>query len=124
MGAGAAQVLMKASGLVPEGRVGLAGSGPLLLLVAVQLIGAGAQIVAVLERTGWRDYFAAARPLPRARRVPGYLAKGLSLRRRLNAACVPNRPGIRCLHAAGMARPDLVLWAGRAPPAATWPLPA
>src|SRR3546814_7388215 len=96
MGAGAAQVLMKASGLVPEGRVVLAGSGPLLLLVAVQLIGAGAEIVAVLERTGWRDYFSAARHLPRARRAPGYLAKGRSLRRKLGLAhvCtpVPNSP--------------------------------
>ena len=37
MTAGAAQILLKSSGLVPEGRVVLAGQGPLLYLVAAQL---------------------------------------------------------------------------------------
>nr|WP_067969650.1 NAD(P)/FAD-dependent oxidoreductase [Aminobacter aminovorans] len=51
MTAGAAQIALKASALVPEGRTVLAGSGPLLLLLADQLKRAGANIVAVLETT-------------------------------------------------------------------------
>lgn len=51
MTAGAAQIALKASGLVPQGRTVLAGSGPLLLLLADQLKRAGANIIAVLETT-------------------------------------------------------------------------
>lgn len=51
MTAGAAQIALKGSALVPEGRTVLAGSGPLLLLLADQLKRAGANIVAVLETT-------------------------------------------------------------------------
>ena len=49
MGAGAAQTLLKASGLVPAGRVVLAGSGPLLLLVGCQLLDAARR-----SRRCWR----------------------------------------------------------------------
>src|SRR5262249_17510299 len=51
MTAGAAQLALKTADLVPDGRIVLAGCGPLLLLVAGQLADAGADIVAVLETT-------------------------------------------------------------------------
>ena len=56
MSAGGAQVLLKASGIVGAGRVVLAGSGPLLWLVAAQYLDAGVEIVALLDTTprGWR----------------------------------------------------------------------
>src|SRR5262249_13455774 len=41
MTVGAAQILLKSAGLVPEGRVVLAGQGPLLYVVAAQLGRAG-----------------------------------------------------------------------------------
>src|SRR5262249_7542492 len=47
MTAGAAQILLKSSGLVPEGRVVLAGQGPLLYLVAAQLARARAAPLAL-----------------------------------------------------------------------------
>ncbi|KAA2213323.1 FAD-dependent oxidoreductase [Pseudoroseomonas oryzae] len=49
MGAGAAQILLKQAGAVPKGRVVLAGQGPLLWLLAVQLARAGAPPALLLE---------------------------------------------------------------------------
>jgi NADPH-dependent 2,4-dienoyl-CoA reductase/sulfur reductase-like enzyme len=59
MSAGAAQIALKTSGLVPAGRVVLAGCGPLLYQLALQLHDAGANIVALLDtspglRSAWR----------------------------------------------------------------------
>lgn len=59
MTAGAAQIALKSAGLVPSGRIVLAGCGPLLYQLAVQLKDAGANIVALLDtgkglRQGWR----------------------------------------------------------------------
>ena len=49
MSVGGAQILLKTAGLVPQGRVVIAGSGPLLWLAAGQLMDAGATIDALLE---------------------------------------------------------------------------
>ncbi len=46
---GGAQTLLKSQGLLPGGRVVLAGTGPFLWLVAQQLVRAGAEIVAIAE---------------------------------------------------------------------------
>lgn len=77
MTAGAAQIALKSAGLVPEGRVVLAGCGPLLYLLAAQLISAGANIVALLDT-------ARSSRLMALRGLPGFLGseyvwKGLSL---------------------------------------------
>ncbi len=101
MGAGAAQTLLKASGLVPEGRVVLAGTGPLLLLVGRQLLDAGAEVVAVLETTAHADYLDAAPALPRALAGWRDLAKGVAMKRRLRRSGVAFRSGVTGLAAAG-----------------------
>src|SRR3954471_251854 len=49
MTCGAAQTMLKSTGAVPAGPVVLAGGGPLLLLLATQLLRAGARITAILE---------------------------------------------------------------------------
>lgn len=49
MTAGAAQILLKSSGLIASGRTVLAGCGPLLWLVAWQYLNAGARIDAILD---------------------------------------------------------------------------
>ncbi|MDX8437795.1 FAD-dependent oxidoreductase [Mesorhizobium abyssinicae] len=57
MAAGGAQILMKSSGLVPSGRTILAGTGPLLYLLASQLLRAGVSVIAVVDTTpveNWR----------------------------------------------------------------------
>ncbi len=76
--AGAAQIALKAHGLLPDGRVVLAGSGPLLLLVAAQLRAAGAEIAAVLDTTPAANRGAALGHALDFLRSP-YLMKGVKL---------------------------------------------
>ncbi len=47
--AGAVQVLLKSEESIPEGKIVLAGVGPLLLLAALQLLKAGANVSAVID---------------------------------------------------------------------------
>jgi thioredoxin reductase/bacterioferritin-associated ferredoxin len=76
MTAGAGQTLLKASGLVPDGRTVLAGCGPLLWLIAWQYLNAGARIDAILDTTANRA--ASMRHLPEFLLSP-YLLKGLRM---------------------------------------------
>jgi NADPH-dependent 2,4-dienoyl-CoA reductase/sulfur reductase-like enzyme len=80
MTAGALQTLLKCSGLVPEGRLLLAGTGPLLWLLAAQLLRAGARIEALLDTTPTGNYLRAL-PHVAAFAVSRYLGKGVALRR-------------------------------------------
>ena len=78
MGAGAAQVLLKSSGLVASGNVVLAGTGPLLWLLAWQYLRAGAEISAILDttpRANWRQAMPHMTGFVRS----GYIGKGLKL---------------------------------------------
>src|SRR5262249_54177807 len=106
MGAGAAQVLLKSAGVIPDGPLVLAGNGPLLLLVAVDLLKAGAHIAALVETTEARDLLAAARFLPGALRSPGPLRRGLGLRATLRRAGVPRYTGARALAVLGSDRAE------------------
>ena len=78
MTAGGAQTLLKASGLVPSGRVVLAGTGPLLWLLAAQFLRAGGTISAILETTPRQNYIRALRHAPQFLISP-YLMKGLRM---------------------------------------------
>ncbi|WP_162914929.1 NAD(P)/FAD-dependent oxidoreductase [Desertibaculum subflavum] len=83
-GLGGLQVLLKA-GAVPEGPVVLAGAGPLLRLLAAQLIACGVELAAVVD----------ASPLPGPgavadmTREPALLARGLALEAAIVRARVP-----------------------------------
>lgn len=101
MTCGAAQILLKGAGVFPARGAVLAGSGPLLLLLAKQLIGAGARLVAVVDTTPADNYRAALMHLPKALRTPGYLLKGLSMIRTLSASGVPWYRGASGLEAIG-----------------------
>jgi len=83
MGAGAAQILLKTAGMVPDGPTVIAGNGPLLYLVANQLFSAGTEIAAILETTRFRDYFGAARYAFGALKANEYLSKGNRLMQEL-----------------------------------------
>lgn len=85
---GALQILLKSAGLVEEDAV-LVGSGPLLWLMAAQLVDAGVPPKAVVETTPKGRVLAALRHLPRALRARDYLWKGLALMRKVKAAGVP-----------------------------------
>lgn len=84
MTVGSAQTVLKSSGLVPTGTIALAGQGPLLWLLAAQVLRAGGSIRAILDTTPRSNYLAA---LPHAL---GFLAspyafKGLRLIREVKA---------------------------------------
>jgi thioredoxin reductase len=78
MTAGAAQGMLKSSGIVPSGRTVLAGCGPLLWLLARQLLGAGAKLDAILDTTPVESRRAAASHALGFAFSP-YLQKGLKL---------------------------------------------
>jgi len=94
MGAGAAQTLLKGAAMVPEGRTVIAGSGPLIYLVARQLRAAGGNIVAVIDTTPRSNYRRAAPLLARAMLAGNKeIRKGLSWRRDLKKATPIFRTG-------------------------------
>lgn len=78
MTAGAAQALMKSSGVVPGGRTVLAGCGPLLWQLAGQLIEAGVELQAILDTTPRENRRAALRHFPGFLLSP-YFRKGVAL---------------------------------------------
>jgi len=85
MTVGGAQTLLKAQGLLPHGRVVLAGSGPLLWLYAAQCVTAGMPPSLVLDTTRRANWIAALGHLPAFLASP-YLAKGLALLLRVRRA--------------------------------------
>ncbi len=112
MTAGAAQTLLKTADLVPEGRVVLAGQGPLLYLVATQLARAGAPPGAILETAPLDNYLDAARYLGSLWPGRRLLTRGLGLVAAIKRAGVPIRRGVRGIRAVGRRRVDRVAWEG------------
>lgn len=78
MSAGGVQILLKTSGMIPGADTVLTGSGPLLYLIAGQILKAGGKFQAVVETVPSVRYAAAARHLPAAIGT-GYLSKGLKM---------------------------------------------
>lgn len=108
MSAGAAQTLLKGSGLVPDGPVVLAGGGPLLYLLAWQLSRAGAQVVAVLLTAPRGQRVAALAHLPAGLRDLASLMKGRRWQREAMRSGVVFRDGIAGLSAHGVERLEYV----------------
>ncbi|MCA9923746.1 MAG: FAD-dependent oxidoreductase [Anaerolineales bacterium] len=79
MAATAAEILLKSNNIIPEGDIVLAGSGPLLLLVANHLISAGAPVRAVLDSTPFSNYLVSLKHLPNALRSFAYLYEGIQM---------------------------------------------
>jgi NADPH-dependent 2,4-dienoyl-CoA reductase/sulfur reductase-like enzyme len=89
LNAGAAQIALKTAAQIPQGRVVLVGGGPLLLLVACQLLQAGAQIVGIVETSPAPNQGRAIRHVLGALRSPAVLAKGLGMLWQLWCSGVP-----------------------------------
>ena len=79
--AGALQALLKGEGIVPRGRVVIAGAGPFLHVVAAGLVQAGAAVTHVIDRLRRRDYAALAPWSPTLRQA-GEMAACLAVLRR------------------------------------------
>lgn len=98
MTAGAAQTFLKGSGFFPYRRVVVAGTGPLLLAAAAQLVDAGAEVAAVVEARRLRSLHPGhgARTLA----APEVLAEGAGYLRTLR------RAGVRVRTGTGVSRVD------------------
>ncbi|MDX3974124.1 FAD/NAD(P)-binding oxidoreductase [Shinella sp.] len=114
MTAGAVQTLLKAGRLKPDGRIVLAGTGPLIFLLADQLRRLGVRPALIARTDRLTHKFAALKRLHPAG-VPALL-KGLGWLARLRLAGVPMRTGISGLEAHGHGRLESVrmIAAGRA----------
>ncbi|MBZ9798360.1 NAD(P)/FAD-dependent oxidoreductase [Mesorhizobium sp. ES1-4] len=107
MGAGAAQTLMKASGLVPEEPTVIAGSGPLAYLVALQVMKAGAPLSAVIDTSQKGLFETGFAALPVLSGFGRDLLKGLSWMAALRKARIPVFSG-RNLAVEGISRVEAV----------------
>ncbi len=99
MPAGAAQILMKTAGMLPKDAV-LAGSGPLLYLIAAQMIDAGSPPQALVETQTSRQMLGALPHLPRALFGLPTLLKGLGLIAKIRKASMPRYTAASGFHAA------------------------
>ena len=92
MAAGAAQILLKQSGIACKGAV-LVGSGPLLYLIATQMVRAGVPPLALIETQTTRDLVKSMRHLGEALRGWPYLVKGLRMLWELRRAGIARHVG-------------------------------
>ncbi|WP_187774736.1 NAD(P)/FAD-dependent oxidoreductase [Billgrantia pellis] len=110
MTAGSGQILLKSSGVVPQAPLVIAGTGPLLLLLAVQYLRVGVPIAALLDTTPPGRYRQGLPHLPGALRNPRTLAKGLRWLRELRHAGVRHIKQVSSLRAEGDERLERVAW--------------
>lgn len=112
MTAGAAQILLKTTGSVPDAAV-FVGCGPLLYLVACQYLDAGAKIAAILDTSPAGALRGALAHLPGAFRQPGMLAKGLKMLARLRRSGVLFHRGVTAVAFEGEGMLSGVRWQAR-----------
>ncbi len=106
MGVGAAQTLFKASDIVPNVPVVIAGSGPLIYLVALQLARAGCTIAALLVTTPASRIASALKELPRALLAGRNLLKGVGWVQEVRRLGIPLANGVSGLRIDGKDRAE------------------
>ena len=122
MTAGAAQILLKSSALIPDGRVALAGCGPLLWLLAWQYLQAGRRIDLILDTTASANRARSLKHAP-AFLASTYFTKGLRMLRAVRAR-VEVIDGITALRALGASRIEAAAYRRGAGGEATVPVDA
>ena len=85
-GLAAATILLKSQKILPGHRTVVAGTGPLLLLVAATILKAGGTVLAVIDLAGRPDWL---RCLPAMASRPDLLLRGLDWQSALRKARVP-----------------------------------
>jgi NADPH-dependent 2,4-dienoyl-CoA reductase/sulfur reductase-like enzyme len=105
---GAAQILLKSAGEVPDAPVWIAGTGPLPLLYAIQLLKAGGEIAGFLDTTPRGQWAAALRHLPHALLAASDLIKGIGWTARLRLSKAPVITGVVEVEAVGQDRLEQV----------------
>lgn len=101
MTAGAGQILLKSAAMIPDGRLVLAGGGPLLLLIAWQYLQAGVEIEAIVDTTPGTGLLETLPRVVRALPALDYLFKGLSFIFAIRRAGVPVYKAVDTLRAEG-----------------------
>ena len=107
---GAAQVLLKSSGMVPAGATLIGGSGPLPFLLARQLLSKGGKVAALLNHATFTEMLRFSAMLPRH---PAKLVDGVRSMAALLTAGVPVYSGCRIVEARGRDRLESVTVARR-----------
>jgi len=101
MSTGAAQTLLKESGLVAQGRVILAGSGPLLYLFAWQMLRANHAPFCILDTTGRMSFKALGALAPAAFHAFPELSRGLRWLAQIRRSSVDRIGRVTALQAIG-----------------------
>ena len=83
---GSMQILLKSQGVIPEGRIIIAGTGPFLYLSASQLIENGANVIGIVEASSMLDWYAWGMQLLR---FPSIMLKGIKCLRKIKKAGIP-----------------------------------
>ena len=111
--AGGAQKLLKTYRVRPGKKVLLAGSGPILLALACQLISAGVKIAAILETASFYDYVISMRPkhVVSAFQNHRIILEGVNYIYRIKKANVPIRLSHAIISAAGRNQVEKVTYA-------------
>src|SRR6056297_267658 len=107
MTAGAGQILLKQSGFLAR-RAVLVGSGPLLYLIAAQMVRAGTPPLAMVETQSRGDLLRARRHFVSALRGWRYMLKGLKMLADITRAGVPRYTGATGVSIAGEGRAEAV----------------
>jgi octopine oxidase subunit A len=109
MTVGAAQILLKSGGLLPEGSLWIAGAGPLPLLYASQVLSLGGRMAGFLD-TAPRPGLGAARHLPAVLRDVASLRKGIAWLRQLRRSGCRIVRGATAIAAEGEGRLQRLRW--------------
>lgn len=107
MTAGAAQILLKQSGVLAR-RAVLAGSGPLIYLIAAQMVRAGTPPLALVETQKHSDLLRATQHFGGALRGWPYMAKGMKMLVEIARAGVPRYAGATAIRVEGTDRAEAV----------------
>lgn len=110
MAMGALQIMLKSAGLHPEGRLVLAGSGPLVYLFAKQCLAVGMNNLVLLDTAPLTNFLSAAPHLPRALTGHGwrYLLKGMKMLAALRCSDITIHRGVHELVVQGDAHAQSV----------------
>lgn len=108
MATGAAQILMKSSGILPGKKTLIGGLGPLMLVLAAEILSNGGKVHALLDQSSFAEKIKAVTVGPE---IGFKLLEGAFYFTRLAFARVPIMQGVRILEARGRKQLEAVVYA-------------